>query len=272
MIRAPAVAGQFYPYSREMLQKQVEESIDKKSKKEHALGAMCPHAGYMYSGKPAGLVYSRMKIPDTLVILGPNHTGIGADFAIMTDGIWRMPLGEVKIDKPLAEEIFKNSKVLEDDFTAHQHEHSIEVQLPFIQYFSDDFQFVPITMRHYAPDDEYLNVCTDIANAIATAVKNTRESVTIIASSDLTHYEPHEVANKKDHAILDAVLELDAKKLLQVVRDLRVSMCGFGPVTVMLLACKKLGAKKAELVKYMTSGDVTKDYGAVVGYGGVIVK
>jgi len=271
MIRNPAVAGQFYYYDPKLLIEQIEGCIDKDAKKLRVSGVLSPHAGYMYSGKVAGSVFSRIEMTDSFVILGPNHTGLGSRFAICRDGLWRMPLGDVRIDSNLANEIFKNSKFLDDDMLAHESEHSIEVQIPFLQYFGKDFQIVPITIMHYPPDDDFLRICEDIGNAIATAIKNLGEEVTIIASSDLTHYEPQDEAKRKDKAALDAILELNPEKLFRVVRELRISMCGFAPVAIMLFACRELGAKNTRLVKYMTSGDTTKDYREVVGYGGVLI-
>lgn len=272
MIRNPAVAGSFYYYDSAMLHRQIDDFVDKKARKENVIGVMSPHAGYIYSGKVAATVYSRVNPADTYVIMGPNHTGMGSDFSIMKDGVWRLPFGDVQIDKNLAMEIIVNSKNLEDDVFAHQHEHSIEVQIPFMQHFSEKFQIVPITIRHYPPNEAFLKMLEDIADAIAKAVKKTRERVVIVASTDLTHYESQETANSNDKAAIDAVLALDEKRLFDEIVKRDISMCGYGPTAVMIIACKKLGAKKAELVSYMTSGDVTKDYRQVVGYGGVIVK
>jgi len=272
MIRNPAVAGAFYYLDGGMLKEQVEECINKKAKKEEVSGIVVPHAGFMYSGKVAGAVYSEIQMPDTFVILGPNHTGFGKDFSLMTSGIWKMPFGDVKIDSDLAESIFKHSKFLETDFTAHQHEHSIEVQLPFMQYYSDRFQIVPIAVMHYPATENFLERCIDTGNAIAEAIKKTKEKVVVVASTDFTHYESQKTANENDRRALDAILALDAKKLFQEVNERDISMCGYGPVAVAIAACKKLGCNKTKLVKYATSGDVTGDYQQVVGYGGVSIK
>ncbi len=271
MIRNPAVAGQFYYYDLEMLNSQITELVDLNADKREVLGLLSPHAGYMYSGGVAGAVLSRVKIPDTFVILGPNHTGLGAEFSIFNEGMWRMPFGDVIVDSGLAKEILLNSKFLNADPFAHQREHSIEVQIPFLQYFDKKFQIVPIAMSHYTPDENFLEICHDIGNAISTGIQKTKEKVVIIASSDLTHYEPKSAAEKKDGIALDAILELNPERLFKKIRELGISMCGFGPAASMLYACKNLGAKNSELVKYRTSGDVTKDYSAVVGYGGVLI-
>ncbi|MFH0861978.1 MAG: AmmeMemoRadiSam system protein B [Candidatus Altiarchaeota archaeon] len=272
MIRSPAVAGQFYSGSVSGLKEQVEGCLEDVKDKVPALGVVCPHAGLMYSGKVAGAVYSRIRMPDTFVMLGPNHFGLGPDYSIMTDGIWRMPFGDVRVDPIVAKEVFRHSRHLEEDMFAQEREHSLEVQLPFMQHFSRDFQIVPLCLRHYEPDDGFLRVCEEIGHDIASALKALKCSCTIVASSDLTHYQSREVANENDMAALDAVAALDAKRLFREVREREISMCGYAPVAAMLTACRDLGARKAELVKYLTSGDVTGDYGQVVGYGGMIVR
>lgn len=271
MIRNPAVAGQFYPLSEEILSEQLKSFIDKKAEKQNAIGALVPHAGYIYSGKVAGKVFSRIKSADSFVILGPNHTGIGRDFSIVREGIWRTPLGEVKVDNLLAREILMRSKNINEDISAHRYEHSIEVQLPFLQFLFKDFQFVPITIRHYMPEKNFLAICEEIGKAIANAIKNVNEKVVILASSDLTHYESQKSANEKDKIALNAILELNPEKLFNEVSAREISMCGFGPTAIMLFACKELGAKNSILVEYKTSGDVTHDYEQVVGYGGVLI-
>ena len=272
MIRDPAVAGSFYPGSEKSLSSMIEKCIEKEKEKVDVKGIVVPHAGYAYSGKAAGAVYSKINFPDTFVILGPNHTGMGSAFSMMPDGVWSTPLGRVNIDSILAEKIFVNSKYLEEEILAHVSEHSVEVQLPFMQYFSGNFQFVPITIRHYIADENYLKICTSIGKSIAKGIKMLKEKVVIVASSDFSHYEPQDVANKNDNFAIEAILKLDEKELFKRVRERDISMCGYGPVAIMISACKELGATKGELVKYMTSGDVTGDYGAVVGYGGIIVK
>ena len=277
MIRNPAVAGQFYHNDPVILHDQISALVDSNAKRSDALGVMSPHAGYMYSGKVAGSVMSRVNPADTFIILGPNHTGMGADFSILRDGIWKMPFGEVRVDSILAKEILVNSRVLEIDPMAHQNEHSIEVQIPFLQYFGREFEIVPITIRHYMPDGNFLDICKELGHAIAGVIKNIKNpkmKVTIVASSDLTHYETQESAKRKDKAALDAILEMNPEKLFETINEQEISMCGFGPVAVMLYACRELGRGRSantELVKYMTSGDITGDYSQVVGYGGVLI-
>ncbi len=267
MVRRAVVAGQFYDGTEKSLREQVKKYIDEKAKKEEVIGVLAPHAGFMFSGEVAGAVYSRIIFPETFVILGPNHTGAGHPCAIMTKGSWQTPLGEVEIDSDLAGKILANSKSLKEDERAHSYEHSIEVQLPFLQYLRKEFKFVPVCLSHLD-----LETCRDIGKAIAKAIKEEKKKVVIIASSDLTHYEPQEEANKKDKVALDAVIKLNPEELLKKVENLRISMCGVIPTCIMLIASKELGATKGELVKYMTSGDVIGDYRQVVGYGGALIK
>ena len=266
MIREPIVAGQFYPGSPSSLEKQISGFIDKKAAKEDAIGLVSPHAGYMYSGAVAGAVISRIKLKDTFIIMGPNHTGYGKPFSIMTEGAWKTPLGEVNIDSRLAKQILEASQNLEEDQVAHLHEHSIEVQIPFLQYLKKDFKIVPIVLSH-APRAAY----KEIGKAIAKAIKESKSEAVILASSDMTHYEPQESAKRKDTQAINAILELNEDELLNRIERLNITMCGYAPVAVLISAAKELGAKRTELVKYQTSGDITGDYSGVVGYAGVIL-
>lgn len=268
-IRKPAVAGQFYPSSSQGLKNKIEVLIDKKADKLDAIACMLPHAGYMYSGEVAGHTVSRLNIKDKIILLGPNHTGYGKAFSIMTEGIWQTPLGEIKIDNTLARQILNHSKYLEDDNLAHIYEHSLEVELPFLQYFKADFQIVPIVIL----SDEF-SVLKEIGKEIAEAIKtsNMADSTMIVASSDMTHYEPQGEAQKKDREAIDSILKLDEDRLLERVLNLNISMCGYAPVAVMLTAAKILGANRALLVKYQTSGDVTGDRDSVVGYAGIVIQ
>ncbi len=267
-LRKPAVAGQFYPGTSQELKKQIERFLEGKPGQEDALGCVLPHAGYIYSGRVAVETVSRIKIKEKIVLLGPNHTGFGADFSIMTEGAWLTPLGEVKIDSGLSQNILQRSKYLKEDISAHAYEHCLEVELPILQYFKADFEIVPLV---FLSDD--LEVLKEIGREIASSIKesNLQESTMIVASSDLTHYEPQGQAERKDQEAIRAILELDADKLMEKVRRLNISMCGYAPVITMLSATKALGAKKAVLVRYQTSGEVTQDMAAVVGYAGIII-
>jgi AmmeMemoRadiSam system protein B len=265
MKRKAVFAGQFYPASIESIRKQIRVFTEASTAREEAIGIVVPHAGYIYSGKVAGAVYERILLPELFVIIGPNHTGRGSPFSLMSEGTWETPLGEAAIDEELAEKILANSKNLKADDKAHIYEHSIEVQLPFLQYHLEKFCFIPIILAHGNFAAYY-----EIGNAIAQAAKGRK--VLIIASSDLSHYEPLEVARQKDRKVIDAILSLDGEKLLKTVKDHKISMCGYGPVVTMLSAAKELGATEAELVQYATSDETSGDSSAVVGYVGIIVK
>ena len=267
MVRNPVAAGQFYPASPVGLKRMIESLVDDRAKKVEAIGLVSPHAGYVYSGAVAGAVISRIKFKDTFVILGPNHTGRGKAFSIMTEGVWRTPLGDVEVDSELGRRVLASSSYLEEDFAAHQYEHSLEVQVPFLQFFRPDVMIVPVVLAH-ASGAIYKKVGRELARAI----KESKKGVIILASSDMTHYEPHESAKRKDSQAIEAMLDLDEDKLLKRVDELGISMCGYAPVVSLISAAKELGAKEAELVKYQTSGDTSGDYSSVVGYAGIIVK
>jgi len=267
MIRQPVVAGQFYPDSPSQLKEMIQGMVDDKAEKEEVIGLVSPHAGYVYSGPVAGATISRIKFKDTFIIIGPNHTGMGRPLSIMAEGVWKTPLGEVEIDSELANKILATSSYLEKDSKAHQHEHSIEVQIPFLQYFKKDFKLVPIVLSYFTSA-----TYKEIGKELAKAIKALNKEVVIIASSDMTHYEPQESAQWKDTQAIEAILDLDEDELLKRVDKLRISMCGYAPVVSLISAAKELGAKRAELVRYQTSGDVTGDYTSVVGYAGVILR
>lgn len=273
MIRKPVVAGttpwnSFYLADPKALRKMIQGLAPKiLPRKEKAIACILPHAGYIYSGKVAVETLYALNIPSTCLIIGPNHYGNGAMASIGTEGEWLTPLGTVPIDTALAKNILNNSRYLEDDPVAHAEEHSIEVELPLLQEISGGpLSLVPIAL---ASVDNL--VYKDIARAIATAVQKSGKDVLIIASSDMTHYEPHDQAAQKDELAIKAILELDDKKLLAAVNEHGLSMCGCIPAAVAVHAAKLLGAKNAKLVRYQTSGDATGDYSSVVGYAGIII-
>lgn len=267
MVREPAVAGQFYPGTQASLKKLIETLTEKDARRKRVFGVVSPHAGFIYSGRVAGAVFSRIELPGVYIIIGPNHTGKGRPFSITKEGSWITPLGEVEIDSELAEYLLKRSRLIQNDSTAHSFEHSIETQLPFIQFFNSSFKFIPLILSN-------ANLATyrEIANDIADSIKESGKDVVIVASSDMTHYEERKIATAKDKEAIKAILELDEEKLLKKIDEFDISICGYAPIVVMLIAAKKLGAKKAELVKYQTSGDASGDYSAVVGYAGIIVS
>ena len=269
LIRKPVASGKFYPSSPEQLKSLIGSFIDKRPVyRENSLACMLPHAGYIYSGRVAVETLSRANIKNNLILLGTNHTGYGLAFSIMTEGKWQTPLGEVAINSVLAKHMLKSSKFLEEDSLAHTYEHSIEVQLPILQYFRKDFSIVPITVS-----SQDLHALKMVGLEIAAALEqgDFLDSTMIISSSDMTHYESQEAAVKKDSIAIEAILALDEDKLMEKVRDLDISMCGYMPTIVMLVAAKKLGAKSAKLIKYETSANATGDASSVVGYAGVII-
>ncbi len=265
-MRKPAVAGKFYSASPKKLQNEVSEFVNISAQKQFALGILSPHAGYMYSGPVAGAVFSAINLPKTFFIIGPNHPGLGEVVSISSNEEWEMPGGNVKINSKLAEIIKSKTALIKEDNESHRFEHSLEVQIPFIQNFLDEFDIVPICIRRI----DY-SKCEEIGIAIAESIKEYEEPVLIISSSDMTHYESKEIAERKDTMALDKITEIDPKGLFTTVQENSISMCGFIPVTIMLIACKELGATRAEMIKYMTSGDVSGDYEQVVGYAGVVV-
>ncbi len=269
MIRDPVVAGQFYSASKEALEREVRALVGPKADKEDAIGVVSPHAGYAYSGPVAASVLSAIRPRKIYVILGPNHTGLGETFGLDESDSWKTPLGEVRIDRELANAIQRNCKYIKSDSLSHAHEHSIEVQLPFLQFLQHDFKIVPIAVS--CAD---LNAYVEAGKAIAGAIKGLKaaDDVTVIASSDMTHYEPQEEARKKDLIAIGAILELDEAKLIRKVSELGITMCGYAPAAIMIAAAKELGARNARVVKYQTSGDVTGDRSSVVGYAGIIIN
>ncbi len=265
-VRQPAVAGQFYPGSRAGLDQAV-RNMTGPGPTRPALGVLVPHAGYMYSGRVAGAVYGSVDLPDTFVIMGPNHTGLGPPASVMTSGMWEMPGGGVVIDATLAAVIVSHSRLLTPDESAHAFEHSIEVQLPFLQVLVGKVKIVPICLMTTTAEQ-----CRDVGMAIAAAVREAAGPVLVVASSDMSHYESQDVAEQKDRLALDRVLGLDPEGLIGAVHGQHISMCGFAPAAAMLYAAGELGATKADLIRYETSGDVTGDYRQVVGYAGVVVS
>jgi len=266
-IREPVVAGQFYPGTKAGLEKALAKLIKRNDKRENVLCAMSPHAGYVYSGAVAGEVFSRLIPKKLFIIIGPNHTGMGKPFSVSPEGSWKTPLGTVEVDEELAECLVNNSGLFRGDETAHAYEHSIEVQLPFLQYIARDFKILPLCVASVRMAD-----LKKAGQELAAVLKKLKNDVTIIASSDMTHYEPHEVAKSKDMQAISAILKLDEDELLEKVVKMDISMCGVAPVIIGLSASKSMGAKVAELVDYKTSGDTSGDYSSVVGYGGVIIR
>ncbi len=268
MIREPAVAGMFYNANPSGLRREVEGFLaEGPRKKEKAIGIVSPHAGYMYSGHVAGAVFSKVAVPKKVLILCPNHTGAGAFASINASGFWKTPLGEVKIEEHLARHLMEFDTELEEDSSAHRREHALEVQLPFLQVIREDFEFVPLCLSHFSYGE-----CETLGKAMARLIRESGEEILIVASSDMNHYESQERTLAKDERAIECILDLDPQALYGRVHEEDISMCGIIPTTCMLIAAKELGAKKAELIKHATSGDVSGDYSGVVGYAGIVVR
>ena len=267
MHRRPAVAGRFYPARPQELTRDLERYLERTTPPQQAIGCVVPHAGIMYSGHVAGAVYARLKPASSYIILCPNHTGAGRPLAIMSTGDWETPLGNVPIDSALAEALKRACPALEEDDEAHRFEHSLEVQLPFLQHLQEDFRFVPIAIGvgRYEP-------LAELGRALARVVEAAGSRPLLVASSDLNHYEPDAVNRVKDRQAIDQILALDPRGLYDTVHRERISMCGFGPTVAVLTAARELGARQAELVRYATSGDITGDRSAVVGYAGIVIR
>jgi AmmeMemoRadiSam system protein B len=267
MIRNPTVAGYFYPGSAKEINAMLAKYIDKSTTKEEAVGLLMPHAGYQYSGAVAGAAISRVKFKDTFIIIGPSHSGLGKPYSVWPDGKWQTPLGEVDVDEELARKIIELSSYAEADCDAHMDEHAVEVQIPFLQYIKPDVRIVPIILAGTSAD-----IYKEIGHAIAKAIKSLKREAVILASGDMTHYEPAETARAKDMKAVEAMLDLDEDELTRRYNNLHLTICAYGPVITLITAVKELGVTGAEWVKYQTSGDATGDYSSVVGYAGVIFK
>jgi len=267
LIRQPAVAGRFYPLHPDTLRSVLQTYLRKSERALPALGCIVPHAGYMYSGHVAGAVFSELKIPGRVIILCPNHTGVGRPLAIMSDGVWETPLGRIPIDVELAGSLKQHLALLHEDASAHRGEHAIEVELPFIQSLNNQVSFVPIALG--TGDFETL---AQLGQSVAAVVSSSATPVLLIASSDMNHYENDTITRVKDHKAIEQILALDPRGLYETVINEEISMCGFGAAVVMLSAARQLGATTAELVKYATSADTSGDPETVVGYAGIIVR
>jgi len=277
-VRRPAVAGYFYEGRRESLIKQIEWAFTHKLGPGHiprvsevrskeSIGFVVPHAGYIYSGPIAAHSYARLASegkPEVFVLLGPNHTGAGEAVSVWSEGAWETPLGRANVDVDLAKEIISNSRYARPDKLAHYEEHSIEVQIPFLQYLFKDVSIVPIAIMYQVPE-----ISEDLAASIFKASSKLGRDVVVIASTDLTHYEPHERAVEKDKIVLDKIKSLDPVGLFDVVLRKNISMCGVAPVMTLLYYAKLSGSSGAEVLKYGTSGDVSGDKSLVVGYSAV---
>jgi len=268
MIRQPAVSGSFYPAQPQALAREVRACLEgaPPKREEPTLLAMVPHAGYVYSGRVAGLTLAQANLAGTLLLLGPNHTGMGAPLAVWSKGGWSTPAGTMQVDEPLAQALLDAQGGLVHDESAHLREHSLEVLLPFLEAVRPGFTGVPVCVA-----EPSLNGLGRAARAVAGVLRGRPERVTLVVSSDMSHFESAQRAKELDSMALGAVLELDGVGLYSVVREAGISMCGVLPMTLGLLIAKELGATRAELIAYANSGDITGDFRKVVGYAGVLV-
>lgn len=266
MSRVPAVAGRFYPGRAGELRQTIEEFTRSDDARVAALGVVVPHAGYLYSGAIAGQTFRRVDIPRRVILLGPNHHGLGHRAAVYASGSWATPLGEIAIDAQLSGALLAGCPDLAADELAHKFEHSLEVQAPFIQVLAPGSSIVPICLGMLS-----LETLLGLGRDMARVLTQYPGEVLIVASSDMTHYEAGAVAREKDLRALRRITELNPQGLYRTVREERISMCGVLPVVVMLTAALGLGARQATLVRYGNSGDVTGDQSEVVGYAGVVV-
>jgi AmmeMemoRadiSam system protein B len=265
-VRPTAVAGAFYPGTREELERQLYSLVPEEVAHHELLACISPHAGYIYSGGVAGRLFAHLDVPRQVVVLGPNHGGIGEAVAVAPHESWSTPLGPQTVSRDLAEKLVDGFPAATFDSSAHWREHSIEVQLPFLYRRRPDVEILPVCIRHLGLDD-----CLALGRCLAGIISDTDEPVGIVASSDMSHYQPDDVARTLDHRAIDRALELDPAALFETVHREKISMCGVIPATVALAAANALGAVAAHLVAYATSGDVSGDYNAVVGYAGVCI-
>ncbi|MEO8347334.1 MAG: AmmeMemoRadiSam system protein B [Acidobacteriota bacterium] len=265
-IRQPAVAGLFYASNPDELERDVRRFLGAGAREGPAVGAVVPHAGYVYSGPVAGPVYARLTLPRRAVILCPNHTGYGAPAALDPSERWRTPLGDVPLARRLADRLLSLAPTVEEDAEAHRREHSLEVQLPFLQVRRTDVEIVPVCLGAAS-----LPLCREVGEALATLVREEKEPPVLVASSDMNHYESRKVGHAKDDLALARIEAIDPEGLFQTVLARSISMCGFLPTTALLFAARSLGASRAEVVARRDSGDETGDDSSVVGYAGVVI-
>ena len=274
MIRKACVADQFYPSNTEELGNMIDAFLDQhkdqlneNGTKSRATAIVAPHAGYIYSGGVAGSVYSMVEVPENVILIGPNHTGIGERVSIMVEGSWEMPFGTVEINEELASILASSTPLFTINNSAHVSEHSLEVQLPFLQRLNPSVKIVPITVMAANPDE-----CVQLGKSMAKCIREYNHDVLIVVSSDMNHYESEESTRVKDHLAIEKVLALDSRALLETTRSKQITMCGVLPTAIAIEAAIALEAVTARLVKHATSGEVSGDYDHVVGYAGIIIQ
>lgn len=268
MTRQPAVAGRFYPGNSRALQQDITNFIQPYSsvQKKNAMAAVSPHAGYIYSGSVTAETLCHINIPETVVILGLNHHGRGAPVALSRD-TWNMVIGDIQVDENFCDTLLNNSRLLAVDEAAHQYEHSVEVQIPFLFELQPKLKIVPIVLSHLSYEE-----CIQFAGELSKTIQECRQDILIVASSDMSHYESRTMATRKDRLALDMIEQLNPEGLYTTVHANRISMCGIIPVTIALSTVLALGATRAELIRYTDSGDISGDTDQVVGYAGMVLS
>lgn len=267
MIRHPAVANRFYPGDKKELTTAVRELLPRQTNaSKNVIGVVSPHAGYIYSGSACAQTLSGVNIPESVIILGPNHHGQGAQISLSTS-TWQMPMGDVPVDTKFAEALLKAAPMIEVDEIAHRFEHSLEVQIPFLQELQKNLSIVPLVVSHISYE-----MCQEVASALAETIALSDKPLLMLASSDMSHYESREEASRKDQLALERLTALDPEGLYQTVIGSRISMCGIVPVTIVLLSAMQLGADKAKVITYTDSGYVSGDTHQVVGYAGAVIS
>lgn len=267
MVRNPVVSGQFYPDTAQAINAYIASCTVPQTHKIAAGGVIVPHAGHVYSWNVAAAALNKIVPRPTVVALGNNHTGSGKPYALWPQGSWNTPLGPVPINTELAQRILDNGRTITSDIQAHVREHSLEVVVPLMQYFFKQFDFVPIACSATGIEDYY-----SAAEQLFSSVRQCRQDVLFLASSDLTHYETDAAARKKDRSLIEYILRFDVEGMLEKSRLDSISLCGAAPVAIALLCCKKLGCTKAQVQRYQTSGDAFGDYSSVVGYAGITIQ
>ena len=267
MVRLPAVAGSFYPSNAAELSAQIREHAtpQKGSTTRSVKACLVPHAGLMYSGHVAGAVFSSIRIPKKVVILGVRHPPPGSPAAIISNGAFRTPLGDARIDHELAQKLQVACPRLKEDAVAHSQEHSLEVEIPFLQVLNPDFRFVPIALG-----TAHFETLVNVGEAIGAVLAAEKQEILLVASSDMNHYEDDATTRIKDRKAIEQLLSMDALGLYDTCRNEDISMCGLGPAVAMLTALHLLKASKSELIRYATSADRAGDPAAVVGYAGML--
>jgi MEMO1 family protein len=269
-MRNAAVAGQFYPGNKEGIEKLVGKCFfeaGKNTKPVSAYAGVAPHAGYAYSGVGAAATFlsiNELADAETVVVAGPNHTGVGGLVALSTED-WKLPTGVVKNDREFGEAMLGGADFLKPDEEAHRFEHSIEVQLPFLQHVNPKAKIVPVCMM-----EQGIEGARDVADAVLRAEKQLGREVVVVASSDFSHYIPSAEAEERDRKAMGHILKLDAEGFQKERRAAEWSICGYGPITVSILYAKAKGSKKGLEVMYTNSGEVTGDYSAVVAYASIV--